>query len=1014
MIPANHTHGFTFEWEYASSNRKTIKCVVPSTMPKKYVSIDQKSMRLWDPTRDYEVLNLEKDHFIRVVLPIPGRRIYLAAALDMKFKVYDANLLLVGQFAGINPPNDGASTNKSTSKEGGQKILRQGGRVGRSNDDSNSEKNSESIRAVLCMKYDTVHDEIITGGLSGCQRWRLSGDRFHQFVFSHLQTLPNSQGHWIDHLCLANAAKLLFCCHGDSVTVYSYEYLEGVRGGNNNGNNNYTNKKNNKNNMGNHRNGKNTSIDSTNSNKSNSTNIKTKKKRVYRLVQLLNGVHDHSITGCLYDDVNSYLVTSSLDLNIKVWSAASSYSLVHTFTGHSKSVTGLLLHPHPSLIVSCSLDYTLRVWNLETLEEEYHLETTEPVLGMEVGSSSNNILVMTSKRVVAWRLHHIVTLFALCRSPVVHLAYVPTPGTISNTEGNIVARSRDHSVRLLNTTGECLCTLLPDSAVTVMTKVLYAPVSKLLLGLLGPTGDVFAYTTMKGPMALLEWRVGAKVRINHDQVNDIALCNLLLDDRHSNLSSEKTYLVGATTKGYLYVWSLNDGGQHEDRNNNEASKTRLVQPPQAVHKDSISTIIYNHASSNIICFIPSSGLLLIDQNLIPLRTLTMEKTPFYTSRKMTPTTCVQMSRKTGLLLMGLENGSFQMFDMMANNFDRNRQNKTGSYEHDAAVTSASFYVADNGAILIATGGRDGCLKFWDVKKQLLCELPLTAALNSLCFLPNGDIIFGERQHVAKVKASTYGLHSMVNNNILLRKEVLLDEGGGNNEVLQKHTNKQPENSMHVQNDNCEDEEKLNLLITTDQKVLSSLIIENECDEPNNNHKSVNVTDNINKKQLQEETMQGMQYILNGQREATRPSEPKPTRPPFRGTKLLTALNSSVDHPKGLPVGNSHYQSMIASIPPPVSRIPVHPSDDRPHRKHSMTCAKQNIGDIRNQSDIKLNKKKYKPLTRKKIPKRKYGFKSGMPVGSYENVGPQFQVTRPGAFLPAFLPFTKLPPSLRKT
>ena len=48
-------------------------------------------------------------------------------------------------------------------------------------------------------------------------------------------------------------------------------------------------------------------------------------------------------------------------------------------------------------------------------------------------------------------------------------------------------------------------------------------------------------------------------------------------------------------------------------------------------------------------------------------------------------------------------------------------------------------------ILIATGGRDGCLKFWDVKKQLLCELPLTAALNAICFLPNGDILFGERQ-----------------------------------------------------------------------------------------------------------------------------------------------------------------------------------------------------------------------------------------------------------------------------
>jgi len=42
----------------------------------------------------------------------------------------------------------------------------------------------------------------------------------------------------------------------------------------------------------------------------------------------------------------------------------------------------------------------------------------------------------------------------------------------------------------------------------------------------------------------------------------------------------------------------------------------------------------------------------------------------------------------------------------------------------------------------------------------MCELPLTAAVNAVCFLPNGDIIFGEGQHVARVKSSTFGLHQM--------------------------------------------------------------------------------------------------------------------------------------------------------------------------------------------------------------------------------------------------------------
>ena len=77
------------------------------------------------------------------------------------------------------------------------------------------------------------------------------------------------------------------------------------------------------------------------------------------------------------------------------------------------------------------------------------------------------------------------------------------------------------------------------------------------------------------------------------------------------------------------------------------------------------------------------------------------------------------------------------------------------------MTAASFFVEPTRkGILVATGGLDGCLKFWDIQKHLMCELPLTAAVNAVCFLPNGDIIFGEGQHVARVKSSTFGLHQM--------------------------------------------------------------------------------------------------------------------------------------------------------------------------------------------------------------------------------------------------------------
>jgi WD40 repeat protein len=1010
-------HGFTYEWEYQSDNGKPIKHVVTATVPKKFVSLGQKTLRLWDQHRDYEVLKLERDNFVRVVLALPGRRIYLAAALDMKFKIYDANLFLIGQFAAktpIKPKTSSLNQSSSSSQPKQLKVppktvgrgkrrkkkargrVRSGSGMGTgtgmsvgmdigtssSGQGSNSVgagggggdvDNAGSIRAVLCMFYDAVHDEIVTGGLSGCQRWRLSGDRFHTFTFIHLQTLANSEGKWIDRMCDAKAAKRLFCCHGDSVTVYSFNYVEGQRVIN----------------------GK-------------------PRARVATLTKTLRAIHEHSITGCLYNDVNSYLITSSLDLAVKVWSAASSYSLVHTFSGHSKSVTGLLSHPYPSLILSCSLDCTLRVWNLDTLEEEYHLETMEPVQGMELGNAANHILVMTPTRVVSWRLHHIVTLFALCRSPVIALDCVPppVPPPPQRTSHLIVTRSRDHSVRVLTLSGDCLCTLLPDSAVTAMIKVLYDPVSQMLLGLLGPTGDVFAYSTRLGPMAILQWKVGAQIRLNHDKVNDIALCRL-------RLNKNGMFLVGATSKGSLYVWrteeDTEDDGSSGSGSDNAKSRdedrlgcTRLVQS-QAVHKDAISTIMYNDASRNIVCFVPSAGILLVDDQLTPLRTLSIEGTPFYKNRKMTPTTCVHMGRDRSLVLLGLENGSFQIFDVDDQSFDRNRQSNVASFEHDAAITAASFFIEPrHKGLLVATGGRDGCLKFWDINKQLMCELPLTAALNAVCFLPNGDIIFGEGQHVAKVKASMFGLKQMS----------LIQELSPSSPPHTTEGSNSIDSPAATIDTTLETTEQDTMMVTggTNTAAVGIFQFSNSNDEPgklfeeefNINSDEQDILERLDSGLLgvnKEESVvvdDAVEDTNPSAYEAARPTDAKPARVPFRFTNFVGERRKKS---RGLPVS---YGRMIRMSEPPIGGIQQRNTQPQ-NWKHPLTQSKEDSKTLLEHNKIKNRGR----VTFKAVRRRKMQRSSKGGTSTELSAFPLFPATRSGAFLPAFLPFSALPPSLER-
>ena len=93
-------HGFAYDWEYSTGERTVVDTIVPATGSKMrcYVSLDEKSMRLWDKTREYNICRWDRDNFIRAILPIPPLRVFVAAALDMTFKVYDSSLSRIGQF----------------------------------------------------------------------------------------------------------------------------------------------------------------------------------------------------------------------------------------------------------------------------------------------------------------------------------------------------------------------------------------------------------------------------------------------------------------------------------------------------------------------------------------------------------------------------------------------------------------------------------------------------------------------------------------------------------------------------------------------------------------------------------------------------------------------------------------------------------------------------------------------------------------------------------------------------
>lgn len=113
-----------------------------------------------------------------------------------------------------------------------------------------------------------------------------------------------------------------------------------------------------------------------------------------------DSMHEQSVTSVVCFPPRGYLLTSSNDCTVKVWSLNANLkppvgdpfrqpgdetiTLVKTFDEHKDAVKQIAIHPNISLelLVSCSHDCSVRVFHLGTLTEVYRLELGDPVAGI--------------------------------------------------------------------------------------------------------------------------------------------------------------------------------------------------------------------------------------------------------------------------------------------------------------------------------------------------------------------------------------------------------------------------------------------------------------------------------------------------------------------------------------------------------------------------------------------------------------------------------------------------------
>ena len=105
-----------------------------------------------------------------------------------------------------------------------------------------------------------------------------------------------------------------------------------------------------------------------------------------------------------------------------------------------------------------------------------------------------------------------------------------------------------------------------------------------------------------------------------------------------------------------------------------------------------------------------------------------------------------------LVFMGFKSGDTEMFewDERSKEFFRLQQEKID--EHEEELVSLDMDCRG----LFVTGGRDGLVKIWNIKKELIREIKFPEPITSVCFLNSAaDILVGHVGKVSSVLAADY-------------------------------------------------------------------------------------------------------------------------------------------------------------------------------------------------------------------------------------------------------------------
>lgn len=173
------------------------------------------------------------------------------------------------------------------------------------------------------------------------------------------------------------------------------------------------------------------------------------------------------------------LASCSSDLTIKLWDPQNEYSNIRTLTGHDHTISSVRFTPSGTHLLSASRDKCVRIWEVKTgysirtiRGHSDWVKTVQPsldsayILSAGIDQSARISVFASGEGKLNFIGHdHVIECSAFAPpSAYAYLASIeglkqPVPSSFSNSFEYVATGSRDKTIKLWNTRGECILTL---------------------------------------------------------------------------------------------------------------------------------------------------------------------------------------------------------------------------------------------------------------------------------------------------------------------------------------------------------------------------------------------------------------------------------------------------------------------------------------------------------------------------------------------------------------------------